>query len=98
MSAMSKRAGPGWARRTRRLPAFLRQQVQGTRRLANELLGHLGVASGRLQAGVAEQRSDDANIGAVLEQVRREAMAQDVGRDAFADPGLSRSEGQGRTY
>src|SRR5690606_3092301 len=44
---------------------------------------HLGVEGGVLQLGVAEQRRNDADIDAVLQQVRGKAVAQRVRADAW---------------
>src|SRR5437868_12362070 len=43
---------------------------------------------------MSEQRADDAQIGALLEQVRREAVTQHVRSDALADPGGFGCEGE----
>ena len=43
-------------------------------RVADGLGGDLGVARRALQAGMAEQHLDDAHIGPVLQQMRREAV------------------------
>src|SRR5579863_10642988 len=73
MSAKSKRlAALGAATPS----APLRQQVQGAGRLANALLGHARVSSGGGDARVAEQLADDVHVGALVEQVRRERVAQ----------------------
>ena len=42
----------------------------------------VGVALGGAQAGVAEHLLDRAQVGALAQQVRREAVAQGVRRDA----------------
>ena len=44
-------------------------------RVADGLGGDLGVARGAGQAGVAEQHLDDAHVGPVLQQMRREAVS-----------------------
>eukprot|EP01137_Pigoraptor_chileana_P001308 Opistho-2@38752 len=48
---------------------------------------HLGIERGRLQLAVAKQDLDHADIDVLLEQMRREAMAQGVRADALADAG-----------
>src|SRR4051794_1261096 len=53
----------------------------GTHRAGRDL----GVERGVLELGVAEQRLDDADIDTVLEQVRREAMAERVRADPLGD-------------
>src|SRR5215211_8639329 len=50
----------------------------------------LGVEGGVLQLGVAEQRLDHANIDAVLEQMRGEAVPQRMRADALGDTGRVR--------
>lgn len=64
---------------------------------AQAVSGHVRIDFGCGDAGMPEQLLDDAQIGPVLEQVRREAMAQHVrghvARDAGpADPLLDRSQ------
>src|SRR5262249_32335552 len=55
---------------------------------AHELVGaHVGVALRRRQAAVAEELLDHAEIGAGVEQMRRERVAQRVRAHAPADPG-----------
>ena len=51
---------------------------------------HPGIEGGGLQLGVAEQRLDDADIDAVLEQVRGEAVPQRVRPDPLGDLGRLR--------
>src|SRR5580692_1646959 len=97
MSAMSKRARPRWAARTR-LPALVRQQVQRTGSLAYELLGHAPVARGRSQTGMTEQRAYDAHVGSLLEQVRRETVPQHVRRHSLFDPRLLGCVGERGTH
>src|SRR5690606_4651311 len=46
---------------------------------------HLGIAGGVLELGVPEQRLDDADIDAVLEQVCGKAVPQCVRADASRD-------------
>ena len=61
---------------------------QGTWRVADGLGGDLGGVARRAgQAGVAEQHLDDAHVGPVLQQMRREAVSQRVDRDLFAQAG-----------
>src|SRR5271163_2501115 len=47
----------------------------------------MGVALGGGEVDMAEQLLDGAQVGAVLEEMGGEAVAQEVGIDAFADPG-----------
>ena len=49
--------------------------------------GDVGVHFGRRDAGVAEQFLNDPQVGAVLEQVRRETVPQHVRRDISLDAG-----------
>jgi hypothetical protein len=46
---------------------------------------HLGVESGVLQLGVTEQRLDDADVDAVLQQMRGEAVAQRMRPNPLVD-------------
>ena len=46
------------------------------------------VALGRPQGGVAEQGLDVADVGAALEQVRRDGVAEGVAGDVLLDAGL----------
>ena len=46
---------------------------------------HLGVEGGVLQLGVAEQRLDDADVDAVLQQVRGKAVAQRMRSNPLGD-------------
>ena len=50
---------------------------------------------GRRQALVAEQLLDDAQVGAAVEQVRRERVPERVRRDAVREPGPARRAGRG---
>jgi hypothetical protein len=50
------------------------------------------VARRRLQFVVTQQRLDNSNIGAALEQVGREAVAQRVQRHGLFDPGRATDE------
>jgi hypothetical protein len=49
--------------------------------------GHVGVALGRAQAPVAEQRLDRPDIRPVLQQVGGAGVAQRIGIDVFGDLG-----------
>ena len=51
------------------------QLVQRTLGLADELRRDGGIAGGGVDAAVAEQYLNDPDVGAVLQQVRGEAMA-----------------------
>ena len=44
---------------------------------------HAGIDLGRRQAGVAQQRLDRAQVAAIRQQMRREGVAQCVGRRCF---------------
>jgi hypothetical protein len=52
--------------------------------------GNLGVPCRGRQPGVTEQYLDDADVGASLEQVRRETVPQGVDGDRLAQFGLTR--------
>ncbi|MGA8481810.1 MAG: hypothetical protein WB696_27915, partial [Chthoniobacterales bacterium] len=58
---------------------------------ASRLTDQTGTDSGIMRRGldvaVAQQRLNNANVGALLEQVRGEAMAQGVYGNAFGQPG-----------
>jgi hypothetical protein len=56
--------------------------------LAQPRSTHVRVNLGRADAGVAEQFLNDPEVRAVLEQVRRETVAQHVGRDVARDARL----------
>src|ERR1700674_5904657 len=83
----------GWLRRRLVLPAFLgllvrlRQQVERALDAGDHPGGNTGVARRRVQLVVTQKRLDFTNIGTVLEQVGREAVAQRVQRHALLDPG-----------
>ena len=59
--------------------------------LLQPLDGGVGVDLGRRDRRVAEQLLDGAEIGAAIEEVRREAVAERVRRRAAADAGLERA-------
>ena len=61
------------------------QRVQ----LLQPLARHVGVDRRRRDVGVAEQHLHRAQVGAVVEQVRREGVAQRVRRERRGDAGLS---------
>ena len=52
-------------------------------RLAAAAVGDVRVELGRRQVGVAEHLLHRAQVGAALEQVRRERVAEEVGVDAL---------------
>ena len=54
-------------------------------RAAQVLGGDVGVDRGRLEARVAEERLDVADVGAILQEVSRAAVAQRVGRHPQLD-------------
>ena len=60
--------------------------------LAYQGRGDTRVACGGLDAVVAEQNLDHAQVGASLEQVRGKAVAKHVGRDPLLQANLRRSE------
>ena len=63
------------------------QVIQGALGVGDELRGDGGVVGGGVDALMAEQDLDDADIGAVFQQVGGEAVAQGVDGDVFADAG-----------
>src|ERR1039457_781616 len=63
------------------------QLIQRTLGLGDELRRDGGIAGGGVDAAVAEQYLNDPDVGAVLPQVRGEAIAQAVDGDAFAQAG-----------
>src|SRR4029077_5300007 len=69
------------------LLARLRQQVERALDIGDHAGGDTRVARRRLQLVVTQQRLDNSNIGAALEQVGREAVAQRVQRHGLLDTG-----------
>src|SRR5258705_2701573 len=69
------------------LLARLRQQVERALDDGDHAGGHAGVAWRGVELVVTQKRLDDADIGATLEQVGGEAVAQSVQRYALLDPG-----------
>src|ERR1039458_4438391 len=67
--------------------ARLRQQVERALDAGDHAGGDARVARRGVQFVVTQQRLDDADIGAALEQVGREAVAQRMQRHALLDPG-----------
>src|SRR6202022_1103226 len=85
-------AGRGTAPRPlrRRLLGFLarlREQVERALDGRDHADGDAGVARRGVELLVTQQRLDDADVGAALEQVGREAVAQRVQRHPLLDPG-----------
>ena len=66
----------------------MRRQV----RPAEVFLGNLRVDLGRRDRGVAEQLLDDPDVGAVVEKMRGERMAQHVRRDPVRQPDAPRAQ------
>src|SRR5438128_6317961 len=62
------------------------QALQGTLDLGNQPDRHATVAGCRLELGMSEQRLNQANVSAALEQMCREAVAQRMQRDRLAQP------------
>jgi len=62
------------------------QVLQGAFDLGNHSGRHAGVAGRRLQPFVSEQRLNDANVPAALEQMSREAVAKRMQRERLAQP------------
>src|SRR3954447_26964178 len=83
-SSAGRNTAPGPLRRRRVLPALpgslarLRQPVERAFDRRDHAGGDTGIASRRVQFVVTQQRLDESDIGAVLEQVGREAVAQRV--------------------
>jgi len=73
------------------------QQVDGTLDLGDVRGRDAGVAESRVDRGVPEEHLNDADVGAQLEEVRREAMPQHMGRDGLLDAGLEGGLVQGMT-
>src|SRR5271169_1182820 len=69
------------------LLARQRQQVEGAFDARDHAGGDTGVARCRVQLVVTQKRLDFTNVGTVLEQVGREAVAQRMQRHALLDPG-----------
>ena len=66
----------------------LRQQIEWALDAGDHASGDAGVARRGVQFIVAQQRLDDSDIGAALQQMGREAVAQRVQRHALLDPGF----------
>ena len=60
-----------------------RVRVAAEVRLAAAAIRYVRVELGRAEVGMAEHLLDAAEVGAALEQVRRERVAQQVRMDAF---------------
>src|SRR5260221_3319856 len=60
---------------------LLRQRMQVTHQTFKTLLDHMGVDLRGRDVGVAEQRLHDAQIGAVVQEMAGEGMAQHMRRD-----------------
>src|SRR5712692_7902103 len=69
------------------LLARLGQQVKGALDAGDHAGGDAGVARRRVELVVTQERLDDADIGAALEQMGREAVAQRMQRHSLLDPG-----------
>jgi 2-keto-4-pentenoate hydratase len=65
---------------------FAIQSIQRTERVADHFRRHHGVMRGGVDAAVAQQHLDDANVGAVFQQMGGEAVAQGVGADLLRKP------------
>ena len=63
------------------------QALQGTFHPARALVHHVGIDHRRLDARVAEQFLDGADVVSVLEQVRRERVPQCMAAHVLCDPG-----------
>src|SRR5690606_747746 len=81
MSATSSEVRTGSAAGRLRFGCGQRQSVERTDDRPHRLGCHLGVECGGVELGVAEQRLDDADIDAVLEQMGGEAVPQRVRSD-----------------
>ena len=64
-------------------------RVSGEIGLSSPAVGHVGIQLGRGKIGVSEHLLDAAKVGAALEQMRRERVAEEVRMDAAGlEPGL----------
>ena len=72
-------------------PESIRRAARSKRPAAHEVRVDLG----RLEAAVAEQHLNGADVGAVFEQVCCEGVAQGVGRDTLGDAGFRGSGSNG---
>ena len=78
---------PAAGRETTRAPPRVRVRLEV--QLAAAAIGYVRVELGRREVGVAEHLLDAAQVGAALEQVGRERVAQQVRVDALGlEPGL----------
>src|SRR5215217_8397271 len=75
----NRRGGLRWGRG--------RQQRERARDVTDRLQGNAGVASGAVELSVPEQDLDDADIRLALQEMRREAVAKRVHRDALVELG-----------
>lgn len=64
------------------------QPVERTLGAADDAGRHMRVARGRLHVGVAKQHLDDADVGPILQEVRRERVAQRMNRDPLGQSGV----------
>src|SRR6266446_1463672 len=64
--------------------------------LADALAGDMGVELGRGDTRMTEQLLNDPEVGAALEEVRRERVPERMGRDALGEPGSAGRRADGR--
>ena len=64
-----------------------RQKVERTLCCADRASRHACVARRRRQIRVAEQNLDDADVHAIFQEMRREAVPQNMHADVFVEPG-----------
>src|SRR4029078_10800019 len=57
------------------------------RHLTDRLQGDAGVEGGAVELSVPEQNLDEPDVGVALQEMRREAVAERVHRDAFVELG-----------
>jgi hypothetical protein len=72
------------------LPAWLREQVEWTRCLPDQLLGDASVSRRRFDTGVPQQHAHNAHVRALFEEVSRETVAKRMWRHALLNPSLFR--------
>ena len=64
-----------------------RQQRERARHLTDRLQGNAGVEGCGVELPVPEQHLDDPDVGVALQEMRREAVAERVHRDALVELG-----------
>ena len=64
------------------------KSIEGARRAGDQVRGDMCIARRRRQVGMAEQRLNDANVDASLQEMGGETVPQRMRGDGLVDPGL----------